>query len=306
MNDMLKSLPVPDRKRVDIGLVEQLIAAQFPQWSELQVRPVDKQGWDNSTFRMGDDMLVRLPTAWEYALAVEKEQRWLPVLAPALPVQVPVPLAAGEPTDEFPHHWSVYRWLDGTPASNAAINDMTEFAVELAEFLTALWSVDAKDGPEPGVHNWFRGGTLAAFDHWTQESLETLEGRMRTDLARKVWDRGMQSAWDSPPVWFHGDIAVGNLLVQEGSLAAVIDFGTCGVGDPACDLAIAWTLFSNSSREAFRERLNVDQATWERGQGWALWYALKSHATSIRDGDEVPAITLYTLDQILDSYEHSG
>lgn len=304
MNETLKTLPPPDRKRVETATVEKMVANQFPSWRGLPVRPVNSQGWDNSTFRLGEDMLVRLPTADEYALAVEKEQRWLPILAPALPLQVPVPLAAGEPTDGYPHRWSVYRWIDGYPAASAAIDDMADFASDLAEFLRVLWSLDAEAGPEPGVHNWFRGGPLTEFDHWTQASLETLEGMVRTDLARDVWDRALQSTWEGPPVWFHGDIAAGNLLVKDGALSAVIDFGTCGVGDPACDLAIAWTLFTDTSRRVFQEKLNVDEATWERGQGWALWYALKGVATAIRDGDSPPAGESHTIAQILESYEN--
>lgn len=302
MNELPEVPPVPDRRLADAELAHQLVAAQFPQWSGLPVRPVDAQGWDNRSFRLGDDLLVRLPTADEYALAVEKEQRWLPVFAPALPVPIPVPLARGVPAEGFLHHWSVYRWLDGEPASSAVVDDLTAFAVDLAEFLSALQRIDPAGGPGPGLHNWFRGGPVAKYDQLAREALATLAGVIRTDAAAEIWERASRAPWDGRPVWFHGDVAAGNLLVRDGALAAVIDFGTCGVGDPACDLAVAWTLLSGKSRDAFRERLDVDDATWLRGQGWALWKALVGYAGAV-DDDDPPTESSHVLEQILTAYE---
>lgn len=297
--------PFPDRRQVDATLVGVLIASQFPQWSDLPVRPVDIQGWDNCSFRLGDEMLVRLPTAVEYAAAVEKEHDWLPVLAPSVPLPIPVPLAKGVPGNGYPHPWSVYRWHEGEPANRATIEDPVGFAVTLAEFLLALQRVDPTDGPPPGVHNWFRGGPLSTFDAWTRQSLDTMAGRIRTDLAQQIWERALRAEWDGHPVWFHGDIAPGNLLLRDGTLAAVIDFGTCGVGDPACDLAIAWTLPSDEARQAFRDRLAVDRATWERGEGWALWYALKRCADAVRDGEQPPQAESDTVRTLLSAYQRA-
>ncbi|MFI6481667.1 aminoglycoside phosphotransferase family protein [Nonomuraea sp. NPDC050663] len=303
MNDMSAVLPLPDRKPVvDTAVVGRLIAAQFPHWSDLEIRPVDAQGWDNSTFRLGDEMLVRLPTAEEYALAVEKEHRWLPVLAPALPVEIPVPLARGIPDENFPHDWSVYRWLRGEPANRADVGDMTEFAIDLAGFLASLQRIDPTGGPGPGLHNWFRGGPLQTYDGWTRNALKTLDGLIPTEVAEEIWERALRVSWDGRQVWFHGDIASGNLLVKDGALAAVIDFGTCGVGDPACDLAIAWTMLTGESRAAFRDRLGVDEAVWERGRGWALWKALVVCAGSVRDGDGLPADAAGVLGEIFAAY----
>ncbi|MFI6797694.1 aminoglycoside phosphotransferase family protein [Streptosporangium canum] len=239
MNETPEVLPLPDRKPVAAAVAGRLIASQFPHWSDLEVRPVDAQGWDNRTFRLGDEMLVRLPTAEEYALAVEKEHRWLPVLAPALPLEIPVPLARGVPDEGFPHDWSVYRWLDGEPADRAVVEDMTAFAIDLAEFLVSLQRIDPTGGPGPGLHNWFRGGPLTTYDGWARTALETLDGLIRTKAAEEIWERALRASWVGPSVWFHGDMASGNLLVKDGALTAVIDFGTCGAGDPACDLAIA-------------------------------------------------------------------
>jgi aminoglycoside phosphotransferase (APT) family kinase protein len=251
---------------IDVELVERLVAAQFPQWATLAVRPVALNGWDNQTFRLGDELSVRLPSAAEYALAIDKEHRWLPVLAPHLPLPIPVPVAVGTPGEGYPERWSVYRWLDGTLADAGA--NRPSFARELAGFLTALREVDPTGGPRAGVHNWYRGGPLTAYD---AEARAAARGR---PAALEMWEDALRATFDGPDVWFHGDVAVGNLLVDGSRLAAVIDFGTCGVGDPACDLAIAWTLFTGDSREVFRTAMGVDDGTWVRGRAWALWKAL--------------------------------
>jgi aminoglycoside phosphotransferase (APT) family kinase protein len=259
---------------ISTALVEQLISEQFPQWADLPVRPVEFGGWDNRTFHLGDDMNVRLPSAAHYALQVEKEQHWLPRLAPYLPLPIPAPLAIGRPGRGYPWHWSVYRWLPGETATHAPIADLGSFATTLGEFLTALQRIDARSGPPPGQHNFFRGGPLAVYDHETRRALEALEGRIDVATARVVWELALGSAWNNAPVWFHGDVASGNLLVENGQLSAVIDFGTSGVGDPACDLSISWTMFDETSRAAFRDALPLDEETWARGRGWTLWKAL--------------------------------
>jgi aminoglycoside phosphotransferase (APT) family kinase protein len=269
---------------VDAEQVRRLVIDQFPQWASLPVRPVADGGWDNYTFHLGDAMLARLPSAAEYALAVDKEQRWLPVLAPRLPLPIPVPLAQGKPGVDFPHSWSIYQWLDGEPASADRIADPVRFAVDLAGFLMALQSIDTTGAPRPGKHNWFRGGTLRTYDGQAQRALAALDGHIDVDLAREIWESALDARWDGVERWFHGDIAPGNLLLDDGELAAVIDFGTCGAGDPACDMAIAWTLLSVDGRRAFRERLSVDAATWARGRGWALWKALITCAQTNQEG----------------------
>lgn len=259
---------------IDVSLVSRLIAAQFPQWVDLPIRPVKFGGWDNRTFHLGADMTVRLPSAARYAQQVEKEQYWLPRLAPHLPLPIPVPLALGSAGEGYPWPWSIYRWQEGEIATHAAITDMTGFAKALAAFLSKLQQIDADGGPPPGEHNFFRGGPLTVYDHETRWALEQLAGRIDVAAATAVWERALSADCTGAPVWFHGDVASGNLLVQEGRLSAVIDFGTSGVGDPACDLSIAWTMFKGESREAFRAALPLDKATWARGRGWTLWKAL--------------------------------
>lgn len=263
------------RAGIDAALVRRLIAAQFPQWRKLPILPVELDGWDNRTYRLGDDMTVRLPTHESYTPAVDKEDRWLPVLAAQLPVPVPTPLARGVPGEGYPFPWSIRRWLSGKPASYERVADLPAFAVAVAEFLLALQRADATDGPHAGAHSFYRGAPPERYDGETREALARLDGHVDR-AAADVWDAALGAHWEGPPTWFHGDVAVGNLLVRDGHLAGVIDFGTCGVGDPACDLVIAWTFFTGESRAAFRRTVGQDAGMWARARGWALWKALIS------------------------------
>jgi len=276
-----------ERADIDASLAARLVAAQFPRWAGLAIRPVEPGGWDHRTFRLGEDLAVRLPSAEAYTSQVEKEHRWLPRLAPLLPLPIPAPLAMGEPGEGFPWRWSVYRWLPGEDALVGRIDDLAELAATVGRFLSALQRVDPTGGPPPGRHNFFRGGALAVYDAEPRDAISALAGEIDAVAATGVWERALDSAWPGSPVWLHGDVSPGNLLVRGGRLCAVIDFGCSAVGDPACDLAIAWTLFSGESREAFRSALALDAATWARGRGWALWKALIT-LRACRD-DDTPA-----------------
>lgn len=255
-------------------VVSRLLAAQFPQWADLPPRRVDPDGWDNVTYRLGDSLSVRLPSADCYAAQVEKEHRWSPLLAPRLPFAIPQPVARGVPSADFPMPWSVYRWLDGDVATVDRISDLSVFASDVARFLAALRDVDPVGGPRPGLHSWFRGGPLSTLDGPTRRVVAALDGTIDRTAVSAVWDGALDATTEGPDTWVHGDVTGSNLLVVDGHLSAVIDFGCCAVGDPACDVAIAWTLFHGESRRAFRAAIGVDDATWERGRGWALWKAL--------------------------------
>jgi len=259
---------------IDETLVRRLVAMQFPQWSDLPVRPVARGGWNNQTFHLGEHMIARLPSAAEYAGQVDKEHQWLPRLAPLLPLPIPAPIAIGQPAGGYPWKWSIYRWLDGDTATIDRIADLSDFATSLAQFLVALQSLDPAGGPSPGPHNFYRGGPLTTYDAETRQALVVLQGAIDVDEATEVWETALATAWHGLPVWIHGDVSAGNLLVQRGQLSSVIDFGTCGVGDPACDLSIAWTMLAGESREVFRAMLPLDAGTWARGRAWTLWKAL--------------------------------
>jgi len=264
-----------DEVDTDVSLVRRLLAAQFPQWADLPIEPVPSAGTDNTIYRLGEDMTVRLPRIGWAIGQVEKEQRWLPQLAPQLALAIPVPLAQGSPAEGYPWHWSVYSWLEGENATIERIGDLREAAADLAEFVAALQRIDPTGGPRPGTHNVGRGVPLATRDADTRVAIARLDSMLDTNAVTAAWDAALQApVWKGPPVWIHGDLQSGNLLAQRGRLSAVIDFGCLGVGDPACDSIVAWTLFSGESRDVYHAALRVDDATWARGRGWALSVAL--------------------------------
>ncbi len=263
-----------DRSDITPDLVSCLLRAQLPELARLPVTRVEVDGWDNSTFRIGTGHTARLPTDAGYVPAVAKEHRWLPVLGPRLPVPVPEPVALGAPGCGFPWAWSVYRWLPGDTATGDRVADLGVFAADLARFLTALWAVDPAGGPAAGTHSFGRGGPLSTYDADVQACLDDLPAPLARGDVLRTWGAALSARSASAAHWFHGDLAPSNLLVRDGRLAAVIDFGTCGVGDPACDLVVAWTFLDADARQAFRRQLDVDAGTWARGRGWALWKAL--------------------------------
>jgi aminoglycoside phosphotransferase (APT) family kinase protein len=296
-----------DKADITPGLVAALVASQFPMWADLAVHPVRADGWDNATFRLGEHMSVRLPSADCYTQQVDKEHRWLPVLAGQLPLPVPVPLAMGVPGCGFPRPWSVYRWIAGQPVTAERITDMPQFAADLADFLGALYRIDPAGGPPPGEHNFFRGGPVAVYDGEAKEALAALDGHIDTELAAEVWAAALDASWPGDPVWFHGDISPGNLLLDRGRLSAVIDFGTSGVGDPACDTAIAWTFLSGESRRIFKARLPVDAGAWTRGRGWALWKAMIVLVPALAaDDPDVAAESTHVIEEILADHKDAG
>jgi aminoglycoside phosphotransferase (APT) family kinase protein len=266
-----------------------LVATQFPQWADLPVVPVALDGWDNTTFRLGDELCVRLPSADAYVAQIEKEHRWLPVLARRLPLPIPEPVAKGRPDDWFPRPWSIYRWIEGDPASTVRIADLTAFAADLAGFLAALYAIDGRGGPPAGAHSFFRGGPLDTYDAQSRAAIGRLADDVDVEAATDVWEAALAGTWTRPPVWVHGDVAASDLLVTEGRLRAVIDFGCSAVGDPACDLVMAWTFFAGESAQVFRNGLRFDDATWARARGWALWKALITLAREKDGGEDVDA-----------------
>ncbi|MEX2206293.1 MAG: aminoglycoside phosphotransferase family protein [Myxococcota bacterium] len=255
--------------------MRRLLAAQFPRWAELPIERVESAGTENALYRLGDDRVVRLPLLRRPIAEIEKEHRWLPKLAPHLPLAIPEPLALGEPAEGYPCHWSVYRWLEGEKATLERIADLREAARTLARFVLALQRIDTTGGPRPGRHNFYRGVDLALRDPITRNSIAALDGMVDTAAVTAEWEAALAiPAWPREPVWIHGDIQSGNLLTVSGRLSAVIDFGGLGVGDPAVDLIVAWNLLPAEARAVFRAELGVDDATWARGRGWALSVSL--------------------------------
>jgi aminoglycoside phosphotransferase (APT) family kinase protein len=281
-----------DEVPVDAALVRRLVAEQFPEWNNLSVDPVLPWGTDNAVYRLGDAMVTRLPRTPQTSRTLEMEREWLPRLAPQLPFAIPLPLANGVPADGYPFPWSVYGWLPGDSATSERVTDMGQLATDLARFIAALQAIDPAGGPQPSEVNSFRGVQLARRDAGTRAAIASLESELDIVAVTAAWDEALEVAeWERPPVWLHGDLDSRNLLAAKGRLSAVIDFGTLSVGDPACDVMVAWKMLSAEARDAFRDALSVDEATWARGRGWALsqavtalsYYTEQTNAVLVRE-----------------------
>jgi aminoglycoside phosphotransferase (APT) family kinase protein len=261
-----------DDVETDAALMRRLLAGQFPQWAALAIEPVESYGTDHAIYRLGDELAARLPRiGWATGQAA-KEALWLPRLAPHLPLAVPVPVAMGRPAEGYPFDWSVCTWLPGDTA-NGTLADLERAAVDVAAFVMALRGIDTTGAPSR--RRGSRGGPLAEHDEAVRRSIAALGDRIDGGAALRSWQESLDAAvWEGPEVWVHGDLLPGNLLVVDGRLSGVIDFGGLGVGDPACDLQPAWNVFAGRSRERFRAELAVDDASWLRGRGWALCQAV--------------------------------
>ena len=264
----------PDEVDTDITLVRRLLAAQFPQWAALRIDEVASYGTDHDIYRLGDHLAARMPRiGWAVGQAT-KEREWLPKLAPQLPLAVPVPLVIGRPAEGYPFEWSVYEWLPGENA-DSHIQDMNQAAIDLAAFIQALRQVDTSGAHPRPVHG--RGGPLIEGDEQVRRSITELGDRIDGDTTLRLWEESLSAAaWRGEEVWVHGDLLPGNLLVVDGRLSGVIDFGGLNVGDPACDLQPAWNMFADESRQRFLAELEVDEASWLRGRGWALYQAVSA------------------------------
>ncbi|WP_167201599.1 aminoglycoside phosphotransferase family protein [Paenibacillus sp. BK720] len=282
-------------------LVRRLISGQFPEWRGLEIRPVEKSGHDNRTYRLGSEMTVRLPSHERYASAVAKELTWLPVFKPLLSMPIPDPVAQGMPTAEYPLPWSVNRWIEGDTVTHANIRDLNEFAEDLAGFLKELQAIDAADGIPAGIQNFHRGGNLSVYDQDSRSVIEKLDGEYDRKVLTEIWELSLATKYESAPLWLHGDVAVGNLLARNGRLSGVIDFGTMGVGDPSSDLVMAWNFFDESSRKVFLNAMKADRDTVNRARGWALWKALITYAWN-EPGSEASNWGKRVIDVIVQDY----
>ena len=268
------SVSFPSRLAINEALVQNLLREQFPQWAALPVRAIAEAGNDHRMFRLGEALVVRLPAAAAYVPQVRKEQEWLPRLAPQLPQPIPSVVGRGRPSEAFPAPWSIYSWIEGRRPDPAHLSGDIATAVDLAVFLTSLRRADATDGPAPGLHSAYRGAPVTQWDDQVRSRFPLLDVRER-DRAAALWRSATSAPEYEASVWVHGDVAINNLVVdRRGALSAMIDFGCSAVGDPACDTVISWTQFRGPARQAFRSTLDLDDATWARGVGWALWKGL--------------------------------
>jgi aminoglycoside phosphotransferase (APT) family kinase protein len=261
-----------DEIHVDEHLVRRLLRAQQPQWADLPLRLDEPTGTDHTIYRLGDDLVVRMPIM-EYATRqAAREARWVPFLAPRVPLELPMPVAMGEPGEDYPLPWSVVRWIDGERATRETIDPVCA-AVDLAAFVRALQACDATGGPAAGAQTGWRGMPLRIWEDRLEPWIAKLDGFYDVTDALAVWQAAQAAPdWDRPPVWFHGDLA-GNLIARDGRLVGAIDSGY-GVGDPACDLMPGWTLFRGEARRRFFDEVGLDDATIARSRGWAIAPAL--------------------------------
>ncbi|MYW70500.1 phosphotransferase [Streptomyces sp. SID8379] len=279
---MARELPA-----IDTQLVRDLVDLQFPGWSRLPLTPVDPAGSDHVIHRLGDELSVRLPRHEGAIEQAEKERDWLPGLAPLLPLAVPVPVAVGRPALGYPWPWAVTRWLDGEVATVEGLSDSTRAAHELAAFLRALQAVAPDSAAPVEVRE-----TLADRDAATRTAIARAADAFDATAMTELWDAALAApARQGPPVLCHGDFHTGNLLTVDGRLSSVIDFGSLGPGDPAVDLMIAFTLLSPGSAAVFRAALDVDDATWLRGRGWALTTGLSAYTAYAADSPRIAAAT---------------
>ena len=260
-----------DEIDTDTALARRLLETQFPHWAALPIAAVESGGTDNALYKLGDDLVIRLPRVPGAAAQAEKEQRWLPILAPHLPIAIPEPAAFGQPETSYPYPWSVYRWLNGDNGTVTPLANPDLAAVELAAFISAMRSIDAEGGPQPGEHNSSRGVPLITRDAFARAGIATLPDTFDKAALTRCWERALAApVWNGPPVWIHGDLHPANLLINRGRIHAVIDFGCLGIGDPATDVMAAWNVLPAHSRAVFRAALDVDDAMWDRARGWSL------------------------------------
>jgi aminoglycoside phosphotransferase (APT) family kinase protein len=254
---------------VDEDLVRRLVRAQFPRWADLPVKQLASGGTVNAVYRLGDALTVRLPLTAGSVQDIAREVRWLPELAPALPVTIPTVVASGEPGEGYPWPWAVHEWIDGETPVEGRLASPELIAHDLAGFVKALRSATVEGGPAA-----YRGVPLAGVDQETRQAFEELsrtDEPFDIDLATAVWDDALAAPlWTGPACWLHSDLMPSNLLVSGGKLTAVLDFATVGIGDPACDLIPAWNLLPSAARQVFRDAVQADEAMWRRGRGWAL------------------------------------
>jgi aminoglycoside phosphotransferase (APT) family kinase protein len=279
---------------LDDALVQRLLTGHFPDLVDLPIALVHSTGTVNAIFRIGDSLCARLPRLEEGAESLKREWTWLPRIAPFVPLKIPKPVALGKPTVEYPYPSAVYDWVEGVPYEANLVGDERQAALDLTHFILELRKVDIKGAP--------RGGRLPLneLDQVTRESIEACRGEIDTVGAAEAWAQALTApVWDGVPVWIHADLLKSNLLVQDGRLCAVIDFGSVGIGDPAMDVVPAWSVFSKDGRKTFRHAMDVDDATWRRARGYALHQAVRIIPYYSQSNPEFVAMAKHTILEVL-------
>ncbi len=298
---MLANQPNAEHLPVSVSLAKALVTSQFPKWSKLEICPIPSSGTDNTIFRLGENMCLRLPKTMHTEKNLKKEHAWLPKLTP-LSLQTPKPLAIGTPEKGYPCSWCIYSWIDGNTVVANYLSDDHRAAKDIGKFINSLQLVDTEGGPKSGPHNNYRGVPLIDRNQLTREAIQKLNAEFETNALNNLWDAALDvPTWANAPVWLHGDIHSGNMLTQNGRLNAMIDFGLSGVGDPACDLMVGWTQFHPEARNTFHKFIKADDDTWERGKGWALSWAVIALAHYNRSNSFLASMSRNTINQLVSS-----
>lgn len=261
---------------MDIDKVRRLLEIKYPMWKDMKIKEVKKMGNDNYTYHIGDKMSIRIPSADRYRNQAMKEQKWLRVLEPHVSVEIPKLIDGSEGIEEFPYPWGIYSWIEGDVLGSGNLVDKMEVAEGLAKFLKELHSIDTNGGPLAGKQNFYRGGALDVYNEEVIDSMEKIGNIIDREKVMNIWKEGLESSWGRAGVWIHGDFVETNILVDNGRLKGIIDFGQLAVGDPACDLVLYWTYFDKVNRVRFRREVDLDSDTWARARGWILWKSLIS------------------------------
>lgn len=273
--------------------IRQIIHEQFPEYDNLEIKRIKESGHDHHSYHLGDYLSLRFPSANEYASQVIKEFSYCIKLQNNLSLPITSPIKLGIPSQHFPFHFSINKWLDGDTVTLTNILDKEQFAYDLANFLNNLHKCDIKNGPLPSKQNFYRGGSLSVYHDETIQAIKNCVD-FNQKQCLEIWMKGLKSSYTQKSVWVHGDLEIGNILVKSGKLVAVIDFGNMAIGDPACDYVMAWTYFDHSCRNIFFDALNLDESTKDRARAWALWKAL----ISLNDSNQSDSTNI-TLQEIL-------
>jgi len=286
-----------DQVDVDVDVVRGLLAEQRSDLAGLAITPVVSTGTVNALFRIGDDLVARLPLQADREEGIEREWRWIPWLSSRITsVRLPEPVFKGRASHAYPLAWSAYRWIEGAPYDDALIDDEAEAARVLARFVLELRSLEVTPRAPVGGRD-----PLKELDEGTREAIQGSDGLIDASAAITIWDQALRRPpWDGTRVWIHGDLLRPNLIVQHGHLEAVIDYGYVGVGDPATDLIPAWAVFGPAGRAVFREMVQPDDGAWARGRGIALHQAAMIIPYYTETNPAFVELARRTIEQILD------
>lgn len=274
--------------------IHNLVKNQFPEWRDLEIKPILPLGTDNLMYRLGNDKIIRIPITKESILDIEKEINCLPKFS-NLPITTPQIIAIGQEAKEQNSRWIICNWIKGDNFNKNNIQDQKQAAIDLANFINELQKIDITNAPESR-----RGKPLQNFDKKVRESIKSLDDCYDIKLLNNIWEKALDAEiWTKSPVWIHSDLHEGNVITHNGKISAIIDFGLAGIGDPACDIVPAWTLLQKEAQTTFRNHINADEETWKRGHGWALSFGVIAYSYYRKTKHPIAEISRKVIDEVI-------